>query len=53
LCVLNFKVTWLKWKLDMVRTEIVLVLTQDRCKLCVKHNIGSEMVLDAPYGAPR
>ena len=36
-----------------VRLEIVLVLMQDRCTVCVKHSIGSEIILDAPDGAPR
>ena len=35
--------TRLKWKLIFVRLEIVLVLTQDRCAVCVKHTIGSEI----------
>ena len=33
--------------------EMVLVLVQDRCMVCVEHTIGSEMVLDAPDGTPR
>ena len=32
----------LKWKLDLVRLEIVLILTQDRCTVCVERTIGSE-----------
>jgi hypothetical protein len=32
---------------------IVLILTQDRCMVCVKCTIGSEIVLDAPDGTPR
>ena len=48
-----FKVTSLKWKLDSVYLEIVLILTQDRCMDCVKHTIGSEIVSDAPAGTPR
>ena len=36
-----------------VRLEMVLVLVQDRCMVCVEHTIGSEMVLDAPDGTPR
>ena len=35
------------------RLEIVLVLMEDRCTVCVKHTIGSEIVLDAPDGTPR
>ena len=29
--------TWLKWKLVSVCLEIVLILTQDRCTVCVEH----------------
>jgi hypothetical protein len=31
-----------------VLSEIVLILTQDRCTVCVERIIGSEVVLDAP-----
>ena len=34
-------------------SDIVLILTQDRCTVCVKRMIGSEIVLDAPNGTPR
>ena len=34
-------------------SDIVLILTQDRCMVCVRHTIGSEIVLDAPDGTPR
>ena len=43
----------LKWKLVSVHLEIVLILTQDRCMVCVEHTIGSENVLDAPDGTLR
>ena len=43
----------LKWKLVSVRLEIVLILTPDRCTVCVERTIGSEIVLDAPDGTPR
>ena len=33
--------------------EMVLVLVQDRCMVCAKHTIGSDIVLDAPDGTPR
>jgi hypothetical protein len=33
--------------------EIVLILTQDRCAVCSKRTIGSEIVLNAPDGSPR
>jgi hypothetical protein len=32
---------------------MVLVLEQDRCMVCPKHAIGSEIVLDTPDGTPR
>ena len=34
-------------------SDIVLILTQDRSTVCVKHTIGSEIILDAPDGTPR
>ena len=34
-------------------SDIVLILTQDRCTVCVKRPIGSKIVLDAPDGTPR
>ena len=46
-------VTRLKWNLVSVQLEIVLVLTQDRCTICVEHTIGTEIVLDAPDATPR
>jgi len=45
--------TMLKWKLVSVLLEIVLILTQDRCMVCVEHTIGLEIILDAPDGTPR
>ena len=36
-----------------VRLEMVLVLVQDRCTVCAKHTIGSDIILDAPNGTPR
>jgi hypothetical protein len=32
---------------------IVLILTQDRCTVCIEHTIGSKIILDAPDGTPR
>ena len=32
----------------LVRLEIVLILTEDRCTVCAKRTIGSRIVLDAP-----
>jgi hypothetical protein len=40
----------LKWKLDLVRLEIVLILTQGRCTVCVERTRGSVIVLYAPNG---
>ena len=33
--------------------DTVLILTQDRCTVCVECTIGSEIVLDAPDGTAR
>jgi hypothetical protein len=46
-------VTRLKWKLDSVCLEIVLILMQDRCTLCAEHTTGLEIIFDAPDGTPR
>jgi hypothetical protein len=43
----------LRWKLVSFILEIVLILTQDRCTVCAKRTIGSEIVLDALDGTPR
>ena len=43
----------LKRKLVSVRLEVVLILTQDRCMVCAKCTVGSEIVLDAPDATPR
>jgi hypothetical protein len=40
----------LKWKLVSVRLETVLVSLQDRCTVCTKYTIASEIILDAPDG---
>jgi hypothetical protein len=48
----NSKVTWLMWNLVLVHLEIVLVSVQDRCTVCAKHTVGSEIVLDAPDSTP-
>jgi hypothetical protein len=36
-----------------VRLQTVSVSVQDRCTVCAKRTIGSEIVLDAPDGTPR
>ena len=43
----------LKWKLNSVYLEIVLILTHDRGTVCSKHTIVTEVVLDTPDGTPR
>jgi hypothetical protein len=44
---------WVVWNLVLVHLEIVLVSVQDRCTVCAKHIVGSEIVLDAPDDTPR
>jgi hypothetical protein len=39
--------------LVLVHSEIVVILTQDRCTVCAERTIVSEMVLDASDGTPR
>ena len=34
-------------------SDIVLILRQDRCTVCVERTIGLEIILDAPDGTPR
>ena len=46
-------VTRLKWKLVLVRLEVVRILTQPRCMVCAEHTIGLENILDARIGTPR
>ena len=40
----------LMWNLGSVCLEIVLILMQDRCTVCVEHTICSEINLDKPDG---
>jgi hypothetical protein len=42
-----------KWSLILVHSGTVLVSEQDRCMVCAKHTIGSEIVLYAADGSPR
>ena len=44
--------TRVKWKLVLVLSEIVLILMEDRCTVCVERTIGSEIIFDAPDGSP-
>jgi hypothetical protein len=46
-------VTRLKWKLDSVLLEIVVILAQDRCTVSAERTIGSEIVFDTTDGTPR
>ena len=34
-------------------SDMVLIFKQDRCTVCVKRAIGSEIILDKPDGTPR
>jgi hypothetical protein len=43
----------IKWKLGLFCLETVLVSAQDRCTVCVKHTIGSGIILNATDGNPR
>ena len=38
--------TWVMWNLISVRLEILLLTVQNRCMVCAKRTIGSEIVLD-------
>ena len=47
--------SWVKrlmWKLGSVSLEIVLILMQGRCMVCMEHAICLEINLDAPDGTP-
>ena len=41
-----------KWKLGSVSLEIVLILMQGRCMLCMEHTICLKINLDATDGPP-
>jgi hypothetical protein len=45
--------TWVMWSLILVHLEMVLVSVQDRCTVCAKRTIGSEIVLGTPDGIDR
>ena len=49
----NSYVTWVMWNHTSFTLEIVLGSVQDRCTVCAKHTIGSEIIFDAPSGIPR
>ena len=41
------------WNLVSVSLDMVLVSVQDRCMVCVKYTIVSEIILDTLDGTPR
>jgi hypothetical protein len=45
--------TRLKWKHDLVHSEIVLILTHDRYPVGVERTRGSKIILYAPDGTTR
>jgi hypothetical protein len=46
-------VMWVRWNLVLVHLETVFVSVQDRCTVCAKPTIGSEIILDALGGSSR
>ena len=40
--------TWVLWNLVSDRLEIVLVSVEDRCTVCAKRCIGTDIVFNAP-----
>ena len=42
--------TWVMWNFTSFHLEIVLVSVQDRCMVCTRRTIGSEIILVAPNG---
>jgi hypothetical protein len=44
----NRDVMGLKGNLDSVHLEIVLILTEDGCTVCVERTVGSEIIMDTP-----
>ena len=40
--------TWVLWNLVSDRLEIVLVSVEDRCTICAKRTIGSDIVFNTP-----
>ena len=49
----NSEVTWVMWNLVLICLVTMLVSEQDRCTVCDKHTIDSEIILDARDGTPR
>ena len=40
--------TWVLWNLVLDHSEIVLVPVEDRCTVCAKCTIGSDIVFNVP-----
>ena len=49
----NSKVKWVMWNLISACLDIVSTSVQDRCTVCAKNIIGSDIILDAPDDTPR
>jgi hypothetical protein len=46
-------VTLVVWNLVSINLETMVVSVQDRCTVCAKRTIGTEINMDAPDGTPR
>jgi hypothetical protein len=46
-------VVWVMWNLISIHLDTMLVSVEDRCMVCVKRALGSEIFLDVPDGTPR
>jgi hypothetical protein len=44
---------WVMQNLVLIHLDTMLVSVLDRCMVCAKWTIGSEIVLDTPDGTPR
>jgi hypothetical protein len=44
---------WLMWNIVLVPLETKLASVPDRCTVCVKRTMGSEVILDTRDGTPR
>jgi len=42
-----------QWNLGLICLEIVEILMQDRCRICMEHDICLEINLDTPNGTLR
>ena len=40
--------TWVMWNLSSFCLDVVLASVQDRCMVCTRRTIGSEIIFDAP-----